>query len=79
MIAVCMQISENHSRHKASSSRTSTPEMRALIGIEFITKVKPLDLTFRKKEVNSNEIHATHLSEWLKFNTQKYLLIRMWR
>ena len=70
-----MQISENHSCHNS----TSTPEMRALIGIEFITKVEPLDLTFRKKEVNSNEIHATHLSEWLKFNTQKYLLIRMWR
>ena len=67
MVALCMQISENHTRHKGSSSRTSTPEMRALIGIESITKVEQFDLTFRKKEVISNEIHATHLSEWIKF------------
>ena len=50
MVALCMQISENHSRHKGSSSRTSTPEMRALIGIESIMKVEQFDLTFRKKE-----------------------------
>ena len=57
-----MQISENHSCHKGSSSRTSTPEMRALIGIESIMKVEQFDLTFRKKEeVINNEIRATHL------------------
>ena len=72
MVAVCMQISENHS-HKGSSSRTSTPEMRALIGIKSITEGEPLDLTFREKEeVNSNEIHATHLSEWIKFKTEEF-------
>ena len=68
-----MQISENHSRHKGSSSKTSTPEMRALIGIKSITKGETLDLTFRdKEEVNSNEIHATHLSEWIKFKTEEF-------